>query len=88
MKHQNKSQFKIIVDALAKSSSAPTAAWPELIGETPISSKATVVRNLPVVLCTCVIPALVPSMSGLVVALIRHDVGELGLVMVLVAFII
>ena len=88
MKHQNKSQFKIIVDALAKSSSAPTAAWPELIRETPVSSEATIVWNLPVVLCTGVIPALGPTMSSLVLALIRQDVGELGLVMVLVAFII
>ena len=77
----------VLVDALAKSSSTSRTAWPELLRKTPVCSKATIVRNLPV-LGTNVVSAFGAPMSSLVMAVIGHDVGKVRLVKVLMAVLI
>ena len=63
-------------------------AWSEVLWELPlICCKPTVYLNLPAV-GTNIMSALVASMASLVLVVIRHHVGELGLVGILFTFII
>ena len=73
----------IVVDALTEGSSASFAAWPEVIREVPIISvESTIVGNLPIV-GTNIKPALVATMSRVVVVVGGGDEGELVLVGIL-----
>ena len=77
-----------MIHALAKSSLAFSTAWPEVIWEMPqICCKSTIGRNLPAV-GTYIVSAFVASMTSLVLVVIRHQVGELGLVVIFFTFII
>ena len=77
-----------MIHALAKSSLAFSTAWPEVIWEMPqICCKSTIGRNLPAV-GTNIVSAFGASVTSLVLVVIRHHVGELGLVMILCTFII
>ena len=77
-----------MIHALAKSSLAFSTAWPEVIWEMPqICCKSTIGRNLPAV-GTNIVSAFGASVTSLVLVVIRHHVGELGLVVILFTFII
>ena len=78
----------VIVDALAKSSLTLSTAWCEVIRELPqVCCKPTVCWNFPVG-GTNIMSASGASVASLILVVIRHQVGELGLVMILGTFII
>ena len=83
-----KSTTIVIIDALAKCSSTLRTAWSKIVRKLPlICCKSTVSWNLPVV-GTNIVAAFGASVTSLVLVVIRHHVGELGLVVILFTFII
>ena len=78
----------IIIDALAKSSSALGIAWSEVRWKLPlVCSKSTVGWNFPGG-GTNIMSAFVAPVASLVLSVVRHLVGELVLVVVLDTFFI
>ena len=81
-------KLTVIVDALAKSSLTLRTAWCEVIRELPqVCCKPTICWNFPVG-GTNIMSAFGASVASLILVVIRHQVGELGLVMNLGTFII
>ena len=65
-----------------------STAWSEVVWEFPlVSCKSTVAWNLPAV-GTNIVSAFGASVTSLILVVIRHHVGELGLVIILFTFIV